>query len=128
MYEFHDVFRPLWAERFKKLDKYGIGDNINKLYFMNKRVVKDDNTAFVVSFDIPGVEKGDISVSIDGDLVNFTAKRNISEGDEHTYSYGITMQDCDDKDKVSSLYKNGVLTITIPRKTVDKKVVSVSVD
>jgi HSP20 family protein len=80
----------------------------------------------VVAADIPGVEKGDISVNVKGDMLEISAeKKEEKEEKEEGYirrerAYAryyrcIPLPTEVDKDKVDASFKNGVLSIEMPK-------------
>lgn len=90
--------------------------------------VNEDDKAFRVKAEIPGVDKKDIDVSIDGNQIVISAevKRESTkkEGEKEIFSeryYGkvyrafSTPADVD-ANKADAHYDNGVLTLTLPKK------------
>ncbi len=89
--------------------------------------VKENDKHFRVMAEIPGVNKEDIEVSVEGKLVTISAevKREVEKKDEQeVYSeryYGrafrsFTLASDVDASKVEAQYSNGVLTLTLPKK------------
>jgi HSP20 family protein len=91
--------------------------------------VTENEKAFSVKADIPGVKKEDISIKVEGHIVSIDAetkseKETRGEGDKvlrseryygsisRTFSLG---QDVDDT-KVQAKYADGVLTLELPKK------------
>ena len=100
--------------------------------------VTENDKAFNVKADIPGVKKEDISIKVDGHTVSIDAeakseKETRGEGDKvlrseryygsisRTFSLG---QEVDDT-KVQAKYADGVLTLELPKKApaTDSKIV-----
>jgi HSP20 family protein len=88
--------------------------------------IKDKEGKIIVAADIPGVEKGDISINIRGDTLEISAeKREEKEEKEEGYikrerSYkkfyrSVPLPTEVDKDKVDATFKNGVLQIVMPK-------------
>ena len=90
--------------------------------------VDETDKEFVVAAEIPGVKKEDISVDVDGDTISLRAelkrekeeKKGKTVYSERTYgmvtrSFTLPM-DIDDK-AVKAEYKDGVLKLTLPKKT-----------
>jgi HSP20 family protein len=82
--------------------------------------------AYEISVELPGVEQKDIDVSVaDGVLTVKGEKKAESEEKDKQYhrverSYGsfqrrLSLPDDTDAEKVEAAFKNGVLTITVPR-------------
>jgi len=94
-----------------------------------KMDVKENDGAYVVRADIPGVKKEDITVNIDGNMVSISAevkKEKEEKKDERVVrseryqgvvSRAFTLdQDVDEK-AASAKYADGVLELTLPKKT-----------
>lgn len=91
--------------------------------------VTENDKAYLVRADIPGVKKDDINVSIDGNIVRIDAqarsqKQTRGEGEKVLCSeryYGSVSrafsvgQDIDTA-KVDAKYTDGVLTVQLPKK------------
>ena len=79
----------------------------------------------VVAFDLPGVNEKDVNVSITGDLLTLRGERRRPEHAEETYHhlervYGkfersIQVPIPVQPDKVRAGYRDGVLTVTLPK-------------
>lgn len=91
--------------------------------------VKEDDKAYVVHAEIPGVKKEDIQISIDGNQVSISAEvkseRDEKRGDKLLRSeryYGkvyrafALAQDVD-QEGAKAKYESGVLELTLPKKT-----------
>ncbi|MDR0983604.1 MAG: Hsp20/alpha crystallin family protein [Ruminococcus sp.] len=99
-----------------------------------KTDVKDMGDKYVMEADLPGYEKKDINLSIDGDILIITAKRDTVKEDskkdkyvmrERSYSsyerkFDITGVD---QSKIEAEYKNGVLILDLPKITEQKPVI-----
>lgn len=95
--------------------------------FDMKLDVSEKDSAYVVRADLPGVNKDDIRVDIDGNLVSISAeiKRQSEkkEGEAVVYSeryqgkaYRSFTLDCSvDAAKSQASYKDGVLELTLPK-------------
>jgi len=88
--------------------------------------VSETNESIVVKAEIPGMESKDILVSLEGPILNIKGekKHEKEEKDEQFYrterTYGafarsIRLPASVDGSKVTAAYKNGVLTITMPK-------------
>ena len=93
-----------------------------------KMDVKEDDKAYVVHADIPGVKKEDIQVSIEGNQVAISAevKRDKQEkqGEKvlrteryygRVYRSFALAQDVD-QEKAQAKYENGVLELVLPKR------------
>ncbi|MGE5103708.1 MAG: Hsp20/alpha crystallin family protein [Betaproteobacteria bacterium] len=90
--------------------------------------VTENDKAYTVKADVPGVAKEDIKVSIDGNYVSISAevKREKEEKKGETVvrseryygkqSRSFTLESDIDDAKADASYANGVLTLTLPKK------------
>jgi HSP20 family protein len=93
-----------------------------------KMDVSEDDKVYRVKAEIPGVNKDDIKVSIDGNQVSITAEvqreKEEKKGETVIRSeryYGtqyrsFTLQSDIDEGKADAKYENGVLELTLPKK------------
>jgi HSP20 family protein len=92
--------------------------------------VAEQDNAYVVKADIPGVKKEDINVRIDGNVVQIDAevkreKESKGEGGKvlrseryyGTVSRTFSLADDVDEAKADARYADGVLTLQLPKKT-----------
>lgn len=90
--------------------------------------VREDATAYQIKADIPGVKREDISVSVDGGQVSISAevKRESERKDEHEVHSeryhgnvfrAFTLPVDVDGDRAEAKYEEGVLTLTLPKKS-----------
>lgn len=90
--------------------------------------VKENEAAYTVHAEVPGVAKQDIQISIDGNVVSLRAE--VSQQDEQTLDdkllrserfYGAVERSFQlpqeiDAAQAKARYDNGVLTLTLPKK------------
>jgi len=88
--------------------------------------IVEDNDAFVVTADLPGLTKRDISINIKENMLTVSGERKSEIKDEkRNYCrterrYGVFKRSFQltDKviaDKISATFKDGVLTVNIPK-------------
>lgn len=125
-----------------RVDPFGtdFGDLLNGLFVrpvrfgleggeMSMKIdVKQDDLAYTVSADMPGVKKDDIHVHVDGNLVSIEAevrKQSEEKKDERVLRsercYGrlarsFTLEHEIDEAAVKAVCADGVLTLTLPKK------------
>ncbi|CAG9274187.1 Hsp20/alpha crystallin family protein [Paraburkholderia unamae] len=90
--------------------------------------VTEDEAGYTVKAEMPGVEKDAIDVKIDGNLVSIAAKvergAELKEGERvvrrerytGSVSRAFTLGAEIDDEKAGAQYKDGVLTLVLPRK------------
>jgi len=95
--------------------------------------VRESKDAYVLYADLPGLDKKDIQVSVEEGLLSIRGERKAlsdakdDEGGWHRQerSYGnflrtVKVGDAIDAAKVQAEYKDGVLTLTLPKKEAAK--------
>ncbi len=97
-----------------------------------KMEVREDDKAYTVNAELPGVKKEDIQVSINGNQIAISAEvkqqREVKEGEKVLRSeryYGkvsraFTLGQDVDEDTAQAAYKDGVLSLTLPKKAAVK--------
>ena len=91
--------------------------------------LKDTGDSYVLEADLPGFDKKDIEIEMNGDTLTITAERHSEHEEEDKKknyircerSYGSYQRAFDisgvEADKIGAKYENGVLTLTMPKKT-----------
>jgi len=94
-----------------------------------KMDVSEGEQAYVVKAEIPGVNKNDIHISIDGNLVSISAEvkkekeekqgENVIRSERYfgQVSRSFTLASEVDSDKVEAKYADGVLEVKMPKKS-----------
>ena len=88
--------------------------------------IKDEEGKIVVAADIPGVEKGDITINFKGDMLEITAEKKEEKEEkeegfirrERSYKKfyrSIPLPTEVDRDKAEASLKDGVLKIEMPK-------------
>ena len=126
-------FNPYW--RFPK--------NVNRLFndFWNDALhsdtkseycwnpsvdVKEKEKEFVLEFELPGVNKDDVKLSVDNNVLTVSGEKKYEEKEEKdNYFYNercfgkfersFNLPENVEKDKVKANYKDGVLSVSIPK-------------
>ena len=90
--------------------------------------IREENGKYILEADLPGFDKNDISVDLDGDRLTVKATRHSgyeSKESKDSYircerSYGAYSRSFDvsgiDTDNIGAKYENGVLSLTLPKK------------
>ena len=90
--------------------------------------IREEDGKFILEADLPGFEKKDINVKLEGDYLTVRAERK-SESEEkdeqknyvrRERSYGSYARSFDvsgiDTENIAAKYENGVLALTLPKK------------
>lgn len=90
--------------------------------------IKDEGDRFVMETEMPGFDKKDINIDINGDVLTLSAKHetNTEDKDEkgkyirRERSFGSYKRSFDltgvDAQNIDAEYTNGILTLTLPKK------------
>jgi len=116
-----DVLR--W-DPFRELEAAAAGDYG---LFAPSFDVKENKEGYVFRADLPGVREDDLEISLTGNRLTISGKREQEKREQgETYyaterSYGsfsraFTLPDGTDGDNVKAELKNGVLQVTVPKK------------
>ncbi len=94
--------------------------------------VSEDEKAYTVHAEIPGVKKEDIQLSVDGGLISISAEvkneKEIKEGNKllrkeryfGRVSRSFTLAQDVDEEAVVAKYENGVLELQLPKRAVTR--------
>ncbi len=88
--------------------------------------VADEDNAYVVKAELPGVSKEDVKITLESNILTIRGEKKAAKNvDEKNYrrterSYGsfqrsFTLPTTVKNDKVDAVYKDGILTITLPK-------------
>ncbi|WP_303765703.1 Hsp20/alpha crystallin family protein [Ruminococcus flavefaciens] len=121
----------LW-DAFNDFDKNFFGDSmpINSC----RTDIRDDGDKYVMESELPGFEKEDIKLDINGTQLTIAAEHstNSDEKDEKgnyirrertfgSYKRSFDISDVD-SEAISAAYKNGILTLELPKKKPEEPV------
>lgn len=90
--------------------------------------IDEQEDKYLIKADLPGVDKDDIVVKLENGMLSIRGeKRTQSETDEGkrhrterfhgTFARAFTLPESVDADRVDAAYKDGVLTLAIPKKS-----------
>ena len=81
---------------------------------------KEKDNQFQIEIDAPGFSKKDLGVTVDEDFLNVKGKVDVG-GRKRDIDKKYKLPENVDKTKMSACLKNGILSITIPKKEKRKK-------
>ncbi len=89
--------------------------------------IKEDKEKYILSLDLPGMDKSNINVSLNDRVLTISGIRNVEHKENKTdqifrqerfqgqFKRLFTLSDPVEESKMNVEYKNGVLTITVPK-------------
>lgn len=125
----HREVNRLFDDAFRGLDQFGMGrfpspTTSRSNWGWPNAEVSETGTEIRVTAELPGLDEKDVEITLDDDVLTLRGeKRSESEGKDPQFSerfYGrferrIPLGAEVDDDKVEAHFKNGVLTITMPK-------------
>lgn len=121
-----------------KKDKNNIESARGNIYRSPECDIYENDSEYIMYFDIPGVEKDDISLKVEKDVLTLTAECLKRAGDNYTclrdemmysgFKRSFDLGDSVDSDDIIADYKNGSLKLILPKKEKQKtKKISINV-
>lgn len=91
-------------------------------------VIENENE-FIIDFYLAGVKKEDVSINVENQILTVKAERVFNEDLNYTrresfagsYEKSYKLSDSIDTNKINASYVDGVLKVTLPKKTEKKK-------
>jgi len=101
--------------------------------------VEDAGDSFVVTADLPGFEKEDIDLTLRDDALAIEAEHEEEAGGEEeryvrrerskrSMKRSVSLPESVDEEGVSASFKNGVLTVTLPKAGVAESGTSIDIE
>jgi HSP20 family protein len=101
-----------------------------QIYFLPETDIFENNDSYKIIFDLPGIEKDEINLKIEKDVLTITAESKkepvesyecIREEMEFTgYQRSFNLNGVVDTGKIDADYRNGTLTLTLPKRAEQK--------
>lgn len=99
--------------------------------FKARTAVSEDKDAYHITAELPGIDKKDLTVELNEGILSITAERSKPESKEdekehfNEIRYGkfvnrLSIPENVIGDKVEAVFKNGLLTVTVPKVEVVK--------
>ncbi len=93
--------------------------------------LKEEKDRYLMEVELPGLTEKDIELKIEGNLLTLSSKKEekrdekkngyiIKERRHSSFTRSFTLPDSIDKEKIEASFKNGLLTVTFPKKETSK--------
>jgi len=120
-----DLFQDLFGDTSKEKIEY---KNYECAPSAN---ILENNQGFELQLAIPGIQKEDVKISLEKNILNVSSDKEAAQIDENTrftrrefvfgtFSRSFTLPDTIDTDKIGADFKDGILKITLPKKAETK--------
>ena len=76
----------------------------------------DNEKGYVFSFDAPGFTENDIKIEIKDNVISISVEAKVGNS-VRSINRASTLIDNMDTDKITAVLKNGILTVTVPKKS-----------
>ncbi len=112
----------------ENLERYFFGVPERRSFSSFRTDITDEGESYMIKADLPGFDKSDIAIDINGDSMVISAERSnesTEENKEKNYlrcerSYGVFKRKFDisgiNADEIKASYVNGVLSVELPKK------------
>lgn len=101
--------------------------------------ILDEKDSVVLSVDLPGIDKDDISVNIEDNLLTISGERKIENEDKKdgyyrkerrygSFKRAFSLSDDIATDDVNAEFKNGVLKVTLKKDTEKEEVKQITIN
>jgi HSP20 family protein len=132
----YNVMTPLWSDFDRSFQEMGrMFDQVFGLeelglmgsQFMPSLDVHENDKEFQISVETPGLDEKDIDISISHDVLTISGEKKEDRKVDSKGTYRLERrygsfsrsiplpENCVDRDKAEASYKNGVLTIKLPK-------------
>jgi HSP20 family protein len=120
----YPVFQNWFEDFFSPVQNYVNGVSKGSFPAVN---VAEDNDKFEIEFAVPGLSKSDFAINLDNDVLTVKSEKENPTEETNTnftrkeFSYSgfqrsFTLPETADGEKIKAEYKDGILTVEIPKK------------
>lgn len=122
------VMRSLFRwDPFREMESFLPSAGLRERNFVPNVELRETKDAYVIKADLPGVTEKDLDISVTGNQIAISGRREQEETreDERFYAYersygnfmrSFTLPEGADPDNVKADLKEGVLTLSVPKK------------
>lgn len=87
--------------------------------------IRESDEGFEIEMAAPGMDKKEFNVKLDQDMLTISSQKEMSSKDSnytrrefayHSFTRTFKLPESADGDKINASYKNGILSLSIPKK------------
>jgi len=89
--------------------------------------IKEENDKFILEMAAPGMKKSDFHINLENDVLTISSEKKEEKEEKqenytrrefyyNTFSRSFNLPESVDAEKIKADYKNGILSITLPKK------------
>jgi HSP20 family protein len=112
---------------FQDLPRRWLMDQAPSASYMPRFDVREEKECFTIKADMPGIKEADVDISITGNRLTISGKREEEKVDESksyytrersygSFSRAFTLPETIDADQIRAAMQDGVLEMTIPKR------------
>ena len=132
-------FRPFYMTNFFDNELFPMLSNNNAKSTMPAVNIREDDKNYVLDFAIPGIDKKDLKIDMNEDVLTISSEvKNESEENKDGYkrkefsysafSRSFYIPENVDREKIGANYKDGVLTVSLPKQEEEKNKISKTIE
>jgi Molecular chaperone (small heat shock protein) len=132
-------FRPFYMPNFFDNELFPMLSNNNAKSTMPAVNIREDDKNYVLDFAIPGIDKKDLKIDMNEDVLTISSEvKNESEENKDGYkrkefsysafSRSFYIPENVDREKIGANYKDGVLTVSLPKQEEEKNKISKTIE
>ena len=132
-------FRPFYMTNFFDGEFSPMLSNNNARSTMPAVNIREDDKNYVLDFAIPGFDKKDLKIDMNEDVLTISSEvKNESEENKDGYkrkefsysafSRSFYIPENVDREKIGANYKDGVLTVSLPKQEEEKNKISKTIE
>ena len=132
-------FRPFYMTNFFDDELFPMLSNNNAKSTMPAVNIREDDKNYVLDFAIPGFDKKDLKIDMNEDVLTISSEvKNESEENKDGYkrkefsysafSRSFYIPENVDREKIGANYKDGVLTVSLPKQEEEKNKISKTIE
>jgi len=99
-----------------------LNDGINSIIdssfdsYKFRTLVEEEDDAYIVTAQVPGMNKDDISIEVKDGIITIDGKKEIRANMDSTIHREFSVGDDINESKASASIEDGILTLTLPKK------------